>query len=120
MDVVVPGFKDFTQTGIVLEVNRNARVDPVLQVGAPSETVQVSADAPLVNTADASIGRTIENKEILNLPLVNRDLYSLLTLTPGVDAADSTNPPVAPPNSALASWPTILNSCTRSIFGMTM
>jgi hypothetical protein len=92
VDIAVPGFKTFTQTGIVLEVNRNARVDPVLQVGAPSETVQVSADAPLVSTTDASIGRTIDNKEIQNLPLVNRDLYSLLTLTPGVDAADSTNP----------------------------
>lgn len=92
VDVRVPGFKNFTQTGIILEVNRNARVDPVLQVGAPSETVQVSADAPLVNTADASIGRTIENKEIQVLPLVNRDVYSLLMLTPGVDAADSTNP----------------------------
>ena len=92
VDAAVPGFKTFTRIGIVLEVNRNARVDPVLQVGAPSETIQVSGDAPLVNTADASLGRTIQNMEIQNLPLVNRDLYSLLMLTPGVDVADSTNP----------------------------
>lgn len=92
VEITAAGFKTFTQTGIVLEVNRNARVDTILQVGALTETVQVSSDAPLINTADATIGRTVDNKEIQNLPLVNRDLYSLLSLTPGVDSADSTNP----------------------------
>jgi hypothetical protein len=92
LEITAQGFKTYTQTGIILEVNRNARVDTVLQVGALIETVQVSADAPLINTSDATIGRTVDNKEIQNLPLVNRDLYSLLTLTPGVDAADATNP----------------------------
>jgi hypothetical protein len=92
VEVSLPGFKKFMQTGVVLEVNRNARVDAVLQVGNVTEEVSITADAPLVNTADASIGRTVDNKEIVNLPLVNRDLYSLLTLTPGVDNAESTNP----------------------------
>lgn len=92
VEISLTGFKKFTQTGIVLEVGRSARVDAVLQVGGVTEEVFITADAPLVNTADASIGRTVDNKEIVNLPLVNRDLYSLLTLTPGVDNADSTNP----------------------------
>src|SRR4030095_2603574 len=52
----------------------------------------ITADAPLTKTTDASVGHTVDNKEILTLPLVNRDLYTLLTLTPGVDQADSTNP----------------------------
>jgi len=92
VEVSAPGFKKFTQVGVVLDVNRNARVDPVIEVGEFTETVAITADAPLVNTSDASIGRTIDNKEIVNLPLVNRDLYTLLTLTPGVDNADATNP----------------------------
>ena len=92
VEVSAPGFKTFNQTGIVLEVSRNARVDPVLEVGGVTESVSITADAPLVNTTDASVGRTVENKEILALPLVNRDLYTLLTLTPGVDQVDSTNP----------------------------
>src|SRR3954447_16577576 len=48
VDVNAPGFKKFEQTGIVLDVNRNARVDAALQVGAVSETVEVSADAAMV------------------------------------------------------------------------
>jgi hypothetical protein len=92
VEISAQGFKKFIQTGIVLEVNRSARVDPVLQLGEFSETISVVADAPLVNTSDASIGRTVDNQEILNLPLVNRDVYTLLTLTAGVDSSDGTNP----------------------------
>src|SRR5215813_5786554 len=92
VEVSSPGFKKFSQIGIVLEVSRNARVDPVIEVGGVTETVSIAADAPLVNTSDASMGHTVDNKEILTLPLVNRDLYTLLTLTPGVDQADPTNP----------------------------
>ncbi|MGH9847076.1 MAG: carboxypeptidase regulatory-like domain-containing protein, partial [Blastocatellia bacterium] len=92
LEISAKGFKTFSQTGIVLEIGKNARVDPVVQVGEVSETVSITANAPLINTADASIGRTVENKEILNLPLVNRDVYTLLTLTPGVDSTEGTNP----------------------------
>ncbi len=84
-------FKKFIQTGIVLELNRGARVDPVLALGALTETVSVTADAPLVNTSDATIGRTVDNREIVSLPLVNRDVYSLLNLTPGVEVTESGN-----------------------------
>ena len=92
VEASISGFKKFSQIGIVLEVNRNARVDPVMEVGGVTETVSITGDAPLVNTSDASMGRTVDNKEILTLPLVNRDLYTLLTLTPGVDQTDATNP----------------------------
>lgn len=92
LEVSAPGFKTFVQTGITLEINRNARVDATLQLGKMAEKVQVTGDAPMVNTADASLGRTVDNAEILNLPLVNRDVYTLLTLTPGVDQSEGTNP----------------------------
>lgn len=85
------GFKKFQQTGIVLELNRNARVDPVLDIGTVTETVAVTSDAPLVDTASAAIGRTVNNSEIINLPLVNRNVYSLLNLTPGVESSENSN-----------------------------
>ena len=85
------GFKRFVREGIVLEINRSARVDPVLEVGAVTESVSVTGDAPLVNTSSAVIGRTVDNTEIINLPLVNRDVYSLLNLTPGVESSVSGN-----------------------------
>ena len=91
VEVTAQGFKKFEQNGVVLEIDRNARVNPVLQLGALSETVTVNADAPLVNTLDASIGRMVTNNEIINLPLVNRNVYSLLNLTAGVDSSTSSN-----------------------------
>ena len=87
----LPGFKNFTQTGIVLEVGRNARVDATIELGAVSETVSVVGDSPLVDTASASLSRTVGQNEVLNLPLVNRDLYPLLSITGGVTSNTSSN-----------------------------
>src|SRR5262249_6008400 len=92
IDITAPGFKKFSQAGIVLDINRNARVDPILEVGGLNEEVSVSADAPRVNTSNATMGGTVNNTEIASLPLVNRDLYSLLALASGVDQSDATNP----------------------------
>src|SRR4051812_42010823 len=50
VEVNVTGFKKFEQTGVVLEVNRNARVDAALQVGTLSETMEVKSDAAMVET----------------------------------------------------------------------
>jgi hypothetical protein len=85
VEVDAAGFKKFEQTGIVLDVNRNARVDARMQVGQVSETVEVSSDAPLIETRAPALGLTVQNKEIDSLPLVDRDLYSLVMLAPGVD-----------------------------------
>lgn len=89
--VTIPGFKNFTQSGIVLEVGRNARVDAIIELGAVSETVSVIGDSPLVDTASATLARTVGQNEVLNLPLVNRDLYALLSITGGVTANSSQN-----------------------------
>src|SRR5262245_26938982 len=89
--VTIPGFKNFTQSGIALEVGRNARVDATLALGAVSETVSVVGDSPLVDTASATLARTVGQNEVLNLPLVNRDLYALLSITGGVTSNSSQN-----------------------------
>jgi hypothetical protein len=84
VEIAAPSFKRFVRPGVVLEVNVPVRVDAVLQLGDINQTVTVSESAPLVNTTSPEIGRTIENQEIVNLPLVNRNAYQLLLLTPGV------------------------------------
>ncbi len=91
VETVAQGFKKYSQTGIILDLNRNARVDVTLDVGALAESVSVTGDAPLVNVTDAQIGRTVQNREIIQLPLVNRDVYSLLNLTPGVEMNTTAN-----------------------------
>src|SRR6478672_4228197 len=78
VEISSTGFKKFEQTGLVLEVNQNAHVDAVLQVGAVSETIEVKADLAMVETGQPALGLTVNNQDIENLPLVNRDVYSLL------------------------------------------
>jgi hypothetical protein len=58
---------------------------------ARHETVTVTSDVPLINTGDATLGRTVSNVEIENLPLVGRNVYQLLSLTPGVQSNTNTN-----------------------------
>src|SRR5580693_1671641 len=84
VEIAASSFKRFVRAGVVLEVNVPVRVDALLQLGDINQTVTVSESAPLVNTTSPEIGRTIENQEIVNLPLVNRNAYQLLLLTPGV------------------------------------
>jgi hypothetical protein len=91
VEVTLDGFKNFTQTGIQLEVGRNARIDARIEPGNVSEVVSVTADAPLVETTTASLSRAVGQNEVLNLPLVNRDLYQLLSITGGVTSNDASN-----------------------------
>ena len=91
VEVALDGFKNFLRTGIVLEVGRNARIDATIQPGNVNEVVSVVADAPLIETTTASISRAVGQNEVLNLPLVNRDLYQLLSITGGVTSNDASN-----------------------------
>ncbi|MEO8361084.1 MAG: carboxypeptidase regulatory-like domain-containing protein, partial [Vicinamibacteria bacterium] len=91
LQVTMPGFKNYSQTGILLEVGRNARIDATIELGALTETVSIVGDAPLVETTSATLSRTVGQNEVLNLPLVNRDLYSLLSLTGGVSSNSNGN-----------------------------
>ena len=91
VDIMLDGFRPFSQTGILLEVGRNARVDAMIEPGTVSEIVSVVADSPLVEATTASISRTVNQNDVLNLPLVNRDLYTLLSLTGGVTSNDASN-----------------------------
>jgi TonB-dependent Receptor Plug Domain. len=103
IDVTAPGFKQYSQSGIVLEVDRSARIDPTLEIGEMSQSISVTADAAQVNTTEVSLGRTIQNKDIVNLPLVNRDVYSLLALTPGVDKSTTDNPLGSPTQTTVVN-----------------
>ena len=86
VDISAQGFKKFQRTGIVLEISRSARVDAVMDIGASTDSVTVVGDVTMVNTNNPQIGRTVDNTEILNLPIVGRNVYTLLSLTPGVDS----------------------------------
>ena len=78
-----PGFKKIVIPSIELQVNQEARVDMTMEVGAVSDEVNVSADAPLLETESASVGQTVENRSIEGLALNGRQFWQLVSLTPG-------------------------------------
>ena len=89
VEVSAAGFRKVVRKNIVLQVDQTARVDVGLSVGQTTESVEVTAAPPLVNTSNVELGRTVENKEIVELPIVNRNVYTLLDLTPGVQRNDN-------------------------------
>ena len=78
-----------TQSGLELQVQQNARVDFTLQLGQSSQSVIVSAGAPLLTTEDATVGSVIENKRIVELPLNGRNYLQLVSLAPNVSTGFS-------------------------------
>ncbi len=82
-EAALPGFRTFVQTGIVLSVNSNPTINPILNVGQVTEQVEVQANATLVETRSTAIGEVIENQRILELPLNGRQVTDLITLSNG-------------------------------------
>ena len=78
------GFKSQTQTGVTVAANDNVHVTFTLTVGNATETVQVAAGVTMVDTREAQIATTIGQRELQQLPSLNRDVYSLLETVPGV------------------------------------
>ena len=78
------GFKSVERPNITIEVATDVRVDFTLQLGNASEIVTVAEEVPLLNTTSATLGGTLSNKEINDLPLNGRNYENLLQLRPGV------------------------------------
>jgi hypothetical protein len=84
ISVEAPSFKTSKRSGIRLEVASNLGVDCQLKLGAPTELVEVSGETPVVDTVTDTLGGTLTNKLINELPLQGRDFQNLLELRPGV------------------------------------
>src|SRR5205823_3846673 len=80
LEASLPGFRTYAQTGIVLQVNSNPAINVILEVGQVAETVEVQANAALVETRSAGVGQVVENARILELPLNGRAVVELISL----------------------------------------
>ncbi len=74
------GFQRAVARGIVLELNQKARIDVTLQVGAVTDTVAVTATAPVLKTDDATIGEVVDRRMITELPINGRNFAQLATV----------------------------------------
>ena len=78
------GYQKYLQEGISLDVNQTATVNVHLKLGAETQQVEVKADSQLVQSTVSSLGQTVMEREILDLPLDGRNFSQLGTLQPGV------------------------------------
>src|SRR5579871_1623561 len=78
------GFKTEVRKDVELQVEQIARIDFRLEIGATSQTVEVSGGAPLLNTETATVGTVIDNDRIVGLPLNGRSFTQLIALSPNV------------------------------------
>lgn len=101
LEVSLPGFRTYVQTGIVLQVGDSAAINAVLEVGQVSETVEVQANAALVETRTTSVSQVIDNVRVLELPLNGRQVTELILLS-GVANVGGVNAN----NSGIRNYPT--------------
>src|SRR5713226_9340579 len=78
------GFRKLERQNIVLEVGKEVRVDLTPQPGEQQQTVTVTEQLPLVETTNATLGGTLNNADINDMPLNGRNYQYLLNLRPGV------------------------------------
>ncbi len=84
IQVEARGFKTVQRPSVGVEVATDVRIDFALPPGQVSETIIVDENVPLVNTTSATLGGTLSNQEINDLPLNGRNYENLLQLRPGV------------------------------------
>src|SRR5271163_753565 len=80
----IQGFQNFVANGLTVILNATVTYDVKLTVGAEAQAVEVTAEAPLVDTTTTQLGAVINERAVQTLPLNSRDTYQLLQLQPGV------------------------------------
>ena len=90
--VEAKGFKTLDRQNVVIEVGKEVRIDLTPQTGEQTQTVTVTEQVALVDTASATLGGTLGNAEINDLPLNGRNYQSLMALRPGVQIQPGGSP----------------------------
>jgi len=84
VSVEFKGFRRAELPNITLQVDQNARIDVSLEVGQTTETVEITAEAPLIDSQSAALGAVVDTQKIVALPLNGRNFLQLALLVPGV------------------------------------
>jgi Carboxypeptidase regulatory-like domain len=86
VEATAGGFERYVQKNVALDVDQELTLDIPLAVGAQTSVITVTDAPPQIDTSDAVLSKSLESDEIIGLPLVNRNIYSEISLTPGVSA----------------------------------
>ena len=96
LEVSLPGFRAYVQTGIVLQVGASPELNVALAVGAIEEAVTVQGAAPLVDVQSSGISDVVRNEEILALPLNGRNAAELVMIAGAAVQTTTSTQRVAP------------------------
>jgi len=81
------GFKALVRPGVEVRINQATTVDLTMELGLVTQSVQVTGEVPLLQTADSTVGNVVDQRRIENLPLNGRDFTQLTLLIPGAAQA---------------------------------
>lgn len=84
LEATAKGFQSYIQQGITVDVNETATIPVRLAVGTETQKIEVQADAQLIQTTVTSLGKTVSERDVLELPLNGRNFSELGLLQPGV------------------------------------
>jgi hypothetical protein len=79
------GFSTYSQSGMILTVGQSTTLDVRLELGPVTQIIEVSTDAPLLNSGNANIGLEVSGKQAVELPLNIRNPYNLVLLSSGAN-----------------------------------
>src|SRR5438093_376744 len=86
-----PGFRRSVRGGIVLSVSTRLEINVEMQLGALTETVSVTAEAPILDTSTVSSGRIMDNRTLMNIPVIGSNAMVLVKFTPGIQTGGVNN-----------------------------
>ncbi len=84
VSVEAAGFKKTMRGGVVLPLSGSVEINLALEVGGVNETVSVTSQAPVLETATVSSGRTLENRSVMDLPVIANNTMVLVKMSPGI------------------------------------
>jgi hypothetical protein len=84
LSVEHPGFRTYRQTGITLHGAGQTELNVTLQIGTPTQSIEVTAEAPLLQTASGDVSFQVDRTKVDTLPLDGRNFIPLVALAPGV------------------------------------
>jgi hypothetical protein len=91
IEASAPAFKHLVRGGITLPVSSRLEVNLKMELGGVTEIVSVTAEAPLLETNAVSSGRVLDNKTVMELPLMGNSALLLVKLTPGIQSSGVNN-----------------------------
>lgn len=107
LSAAAAGFKSYERRELQVRVGDQLAIDIPLEVGQVSESITVSGQASLLETSTASVGRVVDSKRILDLPLPGGNALSLSRLAPGVVNLSAPNHPSLGPATEVLSQLTV-------------